>query len=347
MRIGKLNRFVSQSYLSPELRKRALFIKGKSGVGKSDGIYQASAFLSKVVENWEGVLDLRLSQCDQTDLRGVPSVEDGRTHWNVPDIFPREGTSGIFFLDEITSAPPSMQAVAYQLILDRRVGDYHLPDGWMVVAAGNLQTDRGVTFNMAAPLLNRMTEIEVETVLDDWELHAAKNGCRPEILAFIHNRGDYLHKFDAKTVGQFPTPRGWMAASRRLGMDFNSLADTPEGVHAMRVEALAGEVGKEAAGDFEAFLRVYGLIPDLDKIEKDPTGTEVPEAINLQHCLMMGISVRLSAKNFDAYHQYLKRLPKEFCTLAVKLAHKRDKGIVAAPSFAQWALENQDAFRRT
>ena len=296
--------------------------------------------------NWGGIIDLRLSQCDQTDLRGVPGVTSGRTTWHVPDFFPQEGTSGLFVLDELTSAPPALQAVAYQLILDKRVGDYHLPDGWMVLAAGNLQSDRGVTFNMAAPLLNRMNEIEVETVLEDWEVYASRHGCRPEIMAFVHNRADYLHKFDSKTTGQFPSGRGWMAASNRLSMDYNLLGDNPEQAQSMRVEAIAGEVGREAAGDFESFLRVYGLIPDIDKIKADPEGTMVPDAINQQHCLMMGISSQLDAKNFGAFHKYLRRMPKEFCTLAVKLAYKRNKDIMKSPAFNTWAVENQDAFRR-
>jgi hypothetical protein len=347
MRIGKVGRFIAMSYMNPDLRGRTIFLEGKSGIGKSDTFKQVSKFLEQHVDNWAGVIDIRLSQREPSDFIGVPTIIDGRTHSNPPSFFPKPGTSGLLVLDEITSAPNMLQAAAYQICLDRRLGEWELPEGWMVVAAGNLASDRGVTFQMAAPLRNRMTCIEVETVLEDWEMHAAKHGCRPDVLSFLHNRGDYLHKFDAKTVGQFPTPRGWMAVSKRLGMDFGSLADTPEGVQAMRVEAIAGEVGKEAAADFEAWLRVYGRIPDLDKIEKDPENTPVPDAINEQHCIMMGISVRLNEKNFEAYHTYLKRLPKEFCTLAVKLAYKRDKGLTKSPAFGAWAIENQDAFMRT
>lgn len=346
MRIGFVSKYIIQSYLSPELRTRALYLEGKSGIGKSESFGQASAYLAEHVDNWQGVIDLRLSQCDQTDLRGVPSVEDGVTKWNRPSFFPEEGTSGIFLLDEFSSASPPLQAVAYQLVLDRRVGDYHLPAGWMVAAAGNTQSDRGVTFNIAAPLLNRMNIIKVETVLSDWEVYAAKNGCRPEVMAFVHNRADYLHKFDSKTQGQFPSGRGWMAASRRMSMDFGSIGNSEEEVHSLRVEALAGEVGAEAAADFEAFLRVYGTIPDIDAIEKDPLGAKVPDALNQLHCLTMGISTRLSVKNFDAFYKYLKRMPKEHGTLAVKLAYSRDKSIYKTAGFGEWAVANQDVFTR-
>lgn len=347
MRIGRISKFIAASYNNEELRKRTIYLKGKSGIGKSDSVKQASDKLAETVPNWGGVIDLRLSQCDQTDLRGLPSVVEGRTSWNPPEFFPHEGTAGILLLDEITSAPPSLQAVAYQLALDHRVGDYHLPAGWMVIAAGNLQSDRGVTFNIAAPLLNRMTEIEVDTVLEDWELYAVNHGIRPDVLAFVHNRADYLHKFDGKVNEQFPTPRGWMAASKHLDMDFGAVASNSEETGAIRLEVLKGDVGAAAAVDFETFSRIYGRIPDIDAIEKDPKGSMVPDAINELHCLMMGISMRLDKKNFAAFHEYLKRMPKEMSTLAVKLAYKRNRDIVQSPAFNEWAQLNAAAFQRT
>lgn len=345
MRIGKVAKFITVSYQDEALRHRSLFFKGASGIGKSAAVHQASEALSSKVDNWQGVVDIRLSQCDPTDLRGVPEPRNGRTTWNVPDIFPAEGTSGILFLDEITSAPAAIQAAAYQLVLDRRIGDYRLPDGWMVVAAGNLVSDRGVTFTMASPLLNRMTEILVETVLEDWVSHAASKGIRPEVLAFVSNRADYLHRFEGKSE-QFPSPRGWFAVSDHMNLDFDLLANRPEEAVAMRVEVIKGDVGHAAASDFEAFLRVWESMPSIDKIEEDPDSVEVPDRLDVQYCLTMGIAARLDARNFANFWSFLKRMPKEKGTLAVKLAYKRDKSLVKSPAFNEWALANQDAFKR-
>lgn len=334
MRIANLSPTLVTLYNNEATRKRAVFLIGASGIGKSEVLYQTGVALGNLP-----VIDQRLSQMDSTDLRGVPSVLEHRTHWNVPSFFPTEETpNGILFLDEITSCPPSIQAAAYQLILERRLGDYKLPDGWMVVAAGNRMSDRGVTFQLAAPLLNRMTKIEVDTVLDDWIEHAAVIGVRPEIMAFLSDRADYLHKFDPKESGeQFPSPRGWVAASHKLDLNLDP---------ALRVELLKGDVGQSAAVDFEQFLRVYETMPSLNQIFSDPDSVEVPAKLDVRFCVTMGLAARMDKKNFANAWKFLQRMPKENQTLSVKLAYKRDNTLVQSPEFSQWALENQDAFRR-
>ena len=138
---------------------------GPPGVGKSDMVRQTA------MRHQVPVIDIRLSQMEPSDLRGIPFRVDGHVEWAVPAILPdarRHGTSGILFLDEITSAPPSVSAAAYQLILDRRLGEYQVPPGWAIFAAGNRQGDRGVTYTMPAPLANRFSHFEVEVNLDDW-----------------------------------------------------------------------------------------------------------------------------------------------------------------------------------
>lgn len=335
MLISKIQDFIVRSYGNENTKKRTIYIEGASGIGKSQVIHQASdALKAQFPEEWCGIIDLRLSQCDVTDLRGVPSVVEGRTHWNPPNFFPREGTRGIFFMDEITSAPPSMQAVAYQIALDR-VG---IPDGWMVIAAGNSQSDRGVTFTMAAPLLNRMTKIDAATELDSFITHYLRCGKRPEIAAFLHERRDFMHKFDGKAAGQqFPSPRAWFAASDHIDL----CTDPSE-----RVEVITGDVGAEAASQLEAFLRVWETMPKLDAIYKDPDSVPVPKELNVKYCIAMGIAASITKDNFAQGYQYLKRMPKEFQTLSIRLAYARDKSIATAgKAFAEWAVANQNAFQ--
>ena len=336
MRIAKLQDFLVRSYNDPKTRMYTVFIEGPSGIGKSDVIRQTSMALSRTVENWAGLIDLRLSQCDTTDLRGVPSItSDGRTTWNIPDFFPRKNTAGIFFMDEVTSASPAMQAVAYQVALDR----LHMPEGWMVIAAGNRQSDKGITFNMAAPLTNRMTKLEVDAELDGFQMHAAKCQIRPEIMAFLQERAEFLHKFDGKMAGaQFPTPRGWFRASAHLDL----CTDPSE-----RVEVLNGDVGAEAAATFEAFLRVWETMPKLAAIYKDPDNVKIPDKLDVKHCVVMGIAATVDVKTFENAYKYLARMPAEFQTLAVKLAHQRDPDISKAAGFVEWALANQRVFQRS
>jgi len=338
MRIGKLAHTLTKLYLNEQTRRRTVFLRGPSGIGKTEVIYQMSAVLKEHIQNWDGVRDIRLSQFDPVDFRGIPSIAEGRTVWNPPAFFPMPDTAGIIFLDEITSAPPAVQAVAYQLCNERRVGDYVLPEAWMVIAAGNRQSDRGVTFNLAAPLLNRMTIIDVDTTVDDWLEHAARCGKRPEVMAFVKARADLLHKFDNnKGQEQFPSPRGWFAVSDILDADL-----PPE----TRVELIKGAVGQEAGLSFESYLRIYERIPDLDAIAENPDAVPVPDDLDVRYCLAMGICARLTAQNFATYWAYIKRMPKELQTLIVKLAVKRDKGITQTAAFGEWAVNNAEAFRR-
>lgn len=341
MRIGALAHTLAKGYLHVPTRMRTHFLKGASGIGKTEVVYQMSELIAPHIEGWQGVIDIRLSQFDPVDFRGIPVAdkESGRTIWLPPMFWPQPGTSGIVFLDEITSAAPSLQAVAYQLCQERRVGDYRLPDGWMIIAAGNRQSDRGVTYNIAAPLLNRMTELNIDTTFDDWQDYAAKKGKRPEVIAAVKSRIDLLHKFEAKgVIEQFPSPRGWFAVSDILDADYDIK---------VRAELIVGAVGNEAGKFFESFLRIYEQIPDLDRIERDPDAVEVPENLDIRYCLAMGISARLSPKNFEPFWKYLKKMPRELQTLTVKLAYRRDNSISDCSAFGEWAQANSDAFKRS
>ncbi len=334
MRIGNVTETLGKLYDDPVVRHRAVFLEGASGIGKSAAINQMAA------DRDLPVVDLRLAQCDPTDLRGVPSVTRGRTTWNVPSFFPDEKLTpkGILFLDEITSAPPAVQAIAYQLVLDRAQGEYRLPDGWMIILAGNRMTDRGVTFAMAAPLKNRMTVLEVDTVLDDVLSYGAENDLDPRVMAFVSDRADLLHKFDKECYGkQFPTPRSWFAVSDKLKMNFDA---------ATRVELLKGDVGHEAAVAFEQFLRIWETMPSISKIFESPEEVEVPKELNVRYCVAMGLSARMDKDNFNNAWIYIQKLPREFQTLIVKLAYQRDNSLLQATSFAAWALANKSAFSR-
>jgi hypothetical protein len=342
MKIGRIKKLLISFYNNVKVRHQAVFLLGKPGGGKSAIVYQMAEELNLPV------IDLRLAQCDPTDLRGVPSVVNGRTVWNAPAIFPDPDKSpkGILFLDEITSAPPAVQAVAYQVVYDRAVGEYKFPDGWMIICAGNYQTDRGVTFAMPAPLMNRMCVLHADIVAydntgsgEDWITWAAANGCDPRVLAFIMYRADYIHKFEKEHYGrQSPSPRGWMAASDKLALAGLSDMD--------RVEVLKGCVGETAAVDFESFLRVRETMPSINRIIEDPDSVEVPQALNVRYCVAMGLSARMDKDNFNDMWRFIQRMPAEFQTLIVKLAFQRDPGVMQATKFSEWVIANNEAFKQ-
>lgn len=335
MRIAHVTPILVKRYLNEKTRARTTFLRGPSGIGKSEVVFQTSDLLKEHVSNWRGVVDLRLAQMEPTDLRGVPHVVDGRTHWARPDFLPSDG-AGILFLDEITSAPPSVQAAAYQLCLTPE--DFGIPADWMVIAAGNRKTDRGVTYNLAAPLQNRMCDIEVSTTLDDFTFHAVTRGIKPEILSLLRDRPDLLHKFEPTgDIRPFPSPRSWFAVSHTLDLDL-PVQD--------RVELIKGDIGEEAAMIFETHLRVWETMPRIDDILAGKP-VKMPKELNVRYCVAMGLATRLDADNFDNAWKFLEQMPGDVQTLTIKLAYKRDKSIMRSPAFSKWAAANQDAFRRT
>ena len=186
MRPALLLRVLEREFVSTaEGHHTPVMLWGPPGVGKSQMVAHIAA------RHRAPMIDIRLSQMEPSDLRGIPFRIEDRVEWAIPAILPdaeRHGPTGILFLDEITSAPPAVSAAAYQLILDRRLGEYRVPKHWAIFAAGNRQGDRGVTYSMPAPLANRFSHFEVETHLDDWVAWAYQSGIDERLIAFLRFR---------------------------------------------------------------------------------------------------------------------------------------------------------------
>jgi len=217
---------------------------------------------------------------EPSDLRGIPFKNGDRVDWAVPSILPHvdiHGESGILFLDEITSAAPSVSAAAYQLILDRRLGDYQIPDGWAIFAAGNRQGDRGVTYTMPAPLANRFSHFDVDINLDDWVKWAYQNGIDDRVIGFLRFRPERLFDFDpVHNPVAFPTPRSWEFSHRAL----SKFADSPH----LLSGALQACVGPAAGIELHAYVASLDQLPDIDAITRGEE-TSVPTEIDLQYAV--------------------------------------------------------------
>lgn len=248
--------------------KLSLMIWGPPGVGKSSIVAQSAS------QNGLDLIDLRLSQLAPTDLRGLPVPVDNICTWYPPEFLPRDG-KGILFLDEINMAPPAMQGIAQQLILDRKVGSYEVPAGWFVWAAGNRKEDKASVFDMPAPLSNRFVHLEVLPDFESFKLHALKIGIDERILAFLAYRSNMLHQLDQRNPA-WPSPRTWMMASRlrSIGLPISSA------------------VGSAAAIEFEAFESVYRKLPDLDAIAAGKRGIKFPEEPSVRYAVTIGLTIR-------------------------------------------------------
>ena len=252
--------------------RHAAMIWGPPGVGKS------SIVAAVAQRHGLDFVDVRLSQLAPTDLRGLPVPQDGVSRWFPPEFLPRDG-AGILFLDELNMAPPTMQGVAQQLILDRRVGSYVLPDGWLVWAAGNRKEDRASVYEMPAPLSNRFLHLEVEPDLDSFRRYIAVRGIDERIASFLSFRPQLLHSLDPKRPA-WPSPRSWEMADTLLG------AGT----------SIAPAVGEAAAGEFGAFCEIHALLPELGTIlagtASEPGGVAWPQEPSARYALTLGLALR-------------------------------------------------------
>ena len=306
--------------------KQPVFIWGPPGIGKSQVVRQTADCLDLKL------VDIRAVLLDPVDLRGIPRISrDGRSHWCAPAFLPTEG-SGVLFLDELNAAPPLVQAACYQLILDRKLGEYRLPDNWSVVAAGNREQDRAVSHRMPSALANRFVHIDFEVDADQWLEWAQQSGISRQVRAFIRFRPSLLHDFDPKRETRaFASPRSWEFVSRLLESN-----PDPAMIH----ELVAGAVGKGAAAEFRGFMELWHQLPSPSDIMADPDGISIPDnpAVLFALSEMMGAAVTVD--NMSLVMSWARRLPPEFSVLLMREAVRKTPMIVETSAFSDWASMN-------
>lgn len=284
----KTNRTLTSKEIKGALRvlvnaKRPAFIWGQPGVGKS-------AVVAELCKEFGGKLyDIRLSQCEPTDLRGMPFFNHttGMMEWAPPVDLPTEEEASKYpvvflFMDEMNSAAPNLQASAYQLVLDRKVGTYTLPDNVFVIAAGNRDGDRGVTYRMAKPLSNRMVHFEMRVDNESWVEWAILNNIHPDVVGFIQFSADSLNSFDPKSPDvSFATPRTWEYVSDVL---YESL---DEGT---ATNIICGTIGEGTALKFMAHRKFASNLPDPMEILKGKVtklqATEISACYSLMNSML-------------------------------------------------------------
>lgn len=280
------------------------FIWGPPGAGKSSIVKEAASGAGLEL------LDVRASLLDPTDLRGIPAIEDGQAVWCPPSFLPSDpDSSGVLFFDELNAAPPLVQASLYQLTLDRRVGEYELPRGWRILAAGNRAEDSSITFRMPAALANRFIHLDFEIDFEDWRTWAVARGLEPMVIAFLSTRPELLHQMDEPERG-FPTPRSWEMVSDVIAAHRGSMpAD----------DLVVGIVGEAAAIEFSAYCSKSIREEDILKIIADPQEAELPSKLSDLYALVSYLAVKAEGKRErTAASAILGRLPPEFSVLLLR-----------------------------
>ena len=310
-------------------RKVPVFLWGPPGIGKS-------SIVSQIAKDRDiDFIDLRLSLLDPTDLRGIPffNSDDNSAVWASASFLPDGSTKeGILFLDELNTAAPMVQASAYQLILDRKIGEYTLPDGWAIVAAGNRESDRGVVFRMAAPLANRFVHLDMEVNLEDWQVWAKKSDIDTTIIAYTSYRPDALFAFNTQNDSKaFATPRTWQYVNEIL-------LSQPE--DDLLMDLVKGAIGEELAASFLGFRSVASKLPNIDAILEGKESS-VPKETSALHILCTSLSMRIDdetrANELDNLLKYTLNLPGEFAVMVIQDLRQRDIGLDYIKSWPLWA----------
>ena len=309
-----------------------LFLWGSPGIGKSSIIHQYAKNIDAVM------VDVRLSQFDPVDLRGLPSPSGDSTRWLAPAILPFVGNPNfptdrpiILFLDELAQASPAVQAAAFQLVLDRRVGEHVLLQNTYIIAASNRASDRAGTNRLSTPLLNRFVHLEVVSDFDAWKQWALSNNIHPLIIGFLSQRPALLDQFETalKSGAQaFPTPRSWHFLSSLLHTIPN-LPTTP--THVISTLA-ASAVGAAVAAEFVAFVENANILPTWEEIVATPQKAKIPDRPDALYAVASLLVVRVDESTADAVAEYASRLPAEFQTLvASDLARSKPQLVTRNP----------------
>jgi hypothetical protein len=299
--------------------RRPTFLWGPPGIGKSDVVKQIGEQAGREV------IDVRLALWEPTDIKGIPyyNADQGKMVWAPPSELPTDPEStAIIFLDELNSAPPAVQAAAYQLILNRAVGTYKLPKGVDLVAAGNREGDRGVTYRMPAPLANRFVHLEMKVDFDDFQDWATLNKVHPEVVGYVGFAKQDLYDFDPKSPSKsFATPRSWVFVSELL-QDDDCDNDTLSTL-------IAGAVGDGLATKFMAHRKIAGKLPKAEDIlngkVKDLQIKEVSAmySLTVSLCYELKDQAEKKAKNWDAmadcfFRYMMDNFPTELVVMGAK-----------------------------
>ena len=290
-------------------KKRPVFLWGPPGIGKSElvqGIGDSGELGSTLV------IDMRLALFEPTDLRGypVPDVESGVMKWLPPADLPSEELAAqydtiIVFLDEMNSAAPSVQAAGYQLILNRRIGQYKLPDNVVLIAAGNRETDKGVTYRMPKPLENRFVHFELRVDFGDWLNWAVVNDIDADVVGYLSFAKNDLYNFDPQSSSRgFATPRAWTFTSELIE-DADDLGD------GLQTDLVAGCVGEGVAVKFMAHRKIAGDLPDPVEVLDGKVKTMQSTEISAKYALATSMCYELRDRSIageksgkmDKYHK--------------------------------------------
>lgn len=327
-------------------------IEGLSGSGKSEIVYQVAAEISAERNSEFGVKDVRAILMNPVDANGLPHMvaqdgePNGLTVWSRPDTLPSSGC-GILFYDELTQADPDVQKALYSVILDRRIGDHKLGDGWSIASAGNLASEKAATYGMLGPLANRMAHLKLDISVPAWCDWGALNGINPILVAFHKFRigadrrpnENYglLHRFDSKSTEKaWPSPRSWYRSNKILNyVEKNKLDDS------VLLAGITANVGEYAAVEFMGFRDIVKTGFSADDVLNNPSSANIPASPAVCYAISSYLSRMMNNQNIGAIMIYLRRMEQEYMMMTMLEAAKNNPVICSTSVYQKFALEFQ------
>lgn len=323
------------SMIAKFIRARLVpMVTGSPGIGKSNIVHQIAA------EYGLKVIDMRLAQCDPTDLLGFPTVNGSKASYVPMDTFPVEGDSipqgykgWLIFLDEMNSAPMAVQSAAYKLILDRMVGNHKLHKNVAIVAAGNLETDNAIVQPMSTALQSRMAHLELVVDSKEWVDWASSNGVDHRITSYINFRPDALYTFSPDhTDKTYASPRTWEFANRVLQV---AEAGSPEAL-----PMLSGTISEGVAREFLGFCKIHMNLPKMAEIIANPTGIKVPDEPSILFAMTGALGNNATKDNIGALMKFILRLPVEFQVVTLRETIRRNKDLIQHEAVKEWVTKS-------
>lgn len=348
MAVGNLINSLTYAYSSiinnglPIKTMPSVMLWGPPGVGKSQAVRQIAKKIGNQTGKKTVVTDVRLLLFNPIDLRGIPTANADKTLaiWLKPQIFQMDSSDeivNILFLDEISAAPQSVQAAAYQITLDRVVGEHKLPDNCIVIAACNRTTDKSVVFKMPKALANRLLHIEVEGSFKSWKEWAIRTGINNKVIGFLSFKPDYLMKFDSTSEDlAFCTPRSWEMVSNIL----NGVEDNVEKM----MPLISGLVGYGAAMEFKTWCKVYRELPSMEEIF-DGKHPPMPQNTDAMYALTAAMTSYARENKEDIYRignsiKYADLMPPDFSAVLMKdymyIDNNYKEKLMLIPEFSKW-----------
>lgn len=321
----------------------SLMLWGQPGVGKSQAVRELAAELEDLTHKKVYVTDVRLLLFNPVDLRGIPTANADKTLaiWLKPKVFDMKDSSdciNILLLDEISAAPQSVQAAAYQITLDKMVGEHKLPSNCIVIAAGNRLTDKSVVYQMPKALANRLLHFEIEANYESWNRWAISKGIHRYVLGFLKFKPHYLNNFNPKSMDlTFATPRSWEMVSNIL----NNVSENIDQVY----DLISGLIGKGLAVEFRTWIKLFSKLPNIEDIFN---GKDVPapKEMDVTYALISSIIsyAKINKDNLDLIENsinFAEKLAPDFSLVLLKDYMYIEKNylekLLTIPSYAKWA----------